>query len=257
MEPGRPARRSGQSGAALRSLLPGTQSDRRETAVEPPRCHCAPRCVHPRTDKRTKAATGEGPAAAPRVRVRRTLLAACGPVATGRGGLRARRPLRSRLRAPPPAAPSERDRDAPSHPAVLTRAARRTHAGRPPSTQWLETPLVSVRLWAPPGSSFSRTLRAVAPSRPGDTNEQLRNGAGQPPLVRSFRLGYSVRHRWPTVAARAPGGRTGRRARRARRLPGAAAPPPSALRLAPRRGNPSEAGAGRCARRRTTGRLPG
>ena len=74
MGTGRPAWRLGRSGAALRSLLPGSS----ETVVRATAMELA--SVHTLLEKRTKAAPGEGPAAAPRVRVSRTLLAACGPV---------------------------------------------------------------------------------------------------------------------------------------------------------------------------------
>ena len=140
----------------------------------------------------------------------RTLLAALRPrlsVATGGGGTSARRPLRSlAFASPPPAAPAQRDRDAPSVPVALPRSApalRRAAVGLQPAGDAPTPRLRRIR---------EGCLRRLVFSNPPEcpqllavTNEQLRNGARTVTADNILSTRVQRKARGSSVAARAPG----------------------------------------------------
>ena len=134
-------------------------TDRERAQSTRPGCWCfrAPTLI----EWHSKAASGEGPAGAPPVRVGRTLLAACGPETTvaenaARGGLPGA--ASAPLRRPPRPSETETHR--------LTQAP---YHGQPERPARVGSSVSGGQLRRPPvregrsGSSFSRTLCAVAP----------------------------------------------------------------------------------------------
>ena len=150
----------------------------------PRRPHLGARTVDAaRRQRPRKTQVGEEPSA------RRTLRSlSSAPPRRPPGRARPRRPVS------PSGTPTERPKAVPARPAsVLGRSiAVAGGVGRkaPPEARFLE----------PSGLSLLA---------PGDSNEQLRNGAGQPPLITSFRLGYSVRRDGRPSQCTPPGTRRG------------------------------------------------
>ena len=195
----------------------------------------------------------------------RTLLTALRPrLSTGGGGSSARRPLRSlAFASPPPAAPAQRDRDAPSHPVALPRSApalRRAAVGLQHLLEMLRRRASAGSAKAASGDSFSRTLQSVRSSWRSRT-KQLRNGARTVTADNILSTRVQRKARGSSVAARAPGRLTQRekehprrpRTTVLRRTRGAGVASSPSRRG---RGNPPGRGAGRGSRSGTGG-LPG